>query len=136
MTHTNDEHTLRDAFRPIRALIACYIGLGLIGLAVTIALRDHPDLVNTTVWVRTVVVVVTSGLMYMFALRAARGDRRAHLRLRIATIAVPLAIVVLIALPDPFPVWMKAQQGLCALAVAGAAVLANRPSLRALVAAG
>ena len=121
---------MTQSFKPIKVLIACYVGLGVLGFATAVLLRDQPHLVNTAVWVRSTIVLVTSAATYLFAERASRGDRLSFLRLRVASIAVPLAIVVLIALPDPFPVWMKAQQGLCALVVAGVAILANRPSIR------
>lgn len=121
----------RDAFQPIKTLIACYVGLALVGFGVTIVLRDQPHLVNTAVWVRGSIVVATSVVMYLVAVLAAQGSRSAFLRRRVISVVVPMAIVVLIALPDPFPIWMKVQQGLCALAVAGVAVLANRRSVRA-----
>jgi hypothetical protein len=125
MTQTNVAG-LRDAFQPIKVLLACYVGLGLVGLGATVLLRGDPHLVNTAVWVRCAIVAVTSSLLYLMAELASRGSRSAFIRLRIASIAVPLAIVVLVALPDPFPVWVKVQQTLCAVVVAGAAVLVIR----------
>jgi hypothetical protein len=125
MAQTNIS-TLRDAFQPIKVLVASYVALGLVGLGATVLLRDDPQLVNTAVWVRGTIVVATSALMYLLAELASRGSRVAFIRLRIASIAVPLAIVVLVALPDPFPVWMKVQQALCAIVVAGVAVLVIR----------
>jgi len=122
--------SLRETFQPIRVLVASYVGLGLLGFGATVLLRDHPQLVNTAVWVRGSIVLATSALMYRFAAVAARGKRSAFLRLRIASIVIPVAIAVIIALPDPFPVWMKVQQGLCALVVAGVAALVNRRFLR------
>ena len=125
MTQTNTSR-LGDAFQPIKVLVACYVGLGLLGLGATIVLRGDPQLVNAAVWVRCAVVVVTSALMYLLAEVASRGSRSAFIRLRIASIVVPLAIVVLVALPDPFPVWVKVQQALCAVVVASVAVLVIR----------
>ena len=125
MTQTSTS-SLRDAFQPIKVLVGCYVGLGLLGLGATILLRDDPYLVNAAVWVRCIIVMVTSSLMYLLAEAASRGSRAAFIRLRIASIAVPLAIVVLIALPDPFPFWVKVQQALCAVVVAGVAVLVIR----------
>ena len=122
--------SLHEAFHPIRVLVACYVGLGLLGFGSTVLLRDHPQLVNTAVWVRGSIVLATSALMYRFAAVAARGKRSAFLRLRVASIVIPVTIAVIIALPDPFPVWMKVQQGLCALIVAGVAALVNRRFLR------
>jgi hypothetical protein len=119
---------LQEAFKPIKLLLACYLGLALLGLATTFVLRDHAELVNTAVWVRGSIVLATSALMYRFGVMAARGSRVAFRRLAVASIIVPLAIVVLIALPDPFPLWMKVQQGMCAVVVATVAVLVNRLS--------
>jgi hypothetical protein len=123
--------SLRDAFQPVKALVASYIGLALLGFGATMLLRDQPQLVNTAVWVRGSIVLATSALLYLIAVAAARGSRSAYVRLRVISVVVPLAIVVIVALPDPFPVWMKVQQGLCALAVAGVAILANRRAVRA-----
>jgi hypothetical protein len=116
-------------FKSIKVLVAGYFGIGLLGLGATVLLRDHPELVNSAVWVRGSVVVATSALMYRFADMAARGSRPALWRLRVASIIVPLAILLLIVLPDPFPFWMKVQQAMCAIVVAGVAVLVNRPAL-------
>ena len=120
---------MTQPFKPIKVLIACYVGLGVLGFAAAVLLRDQPQLVNTAVWVRSTVVLVTSALTYVFAERASRGDRMSLLRLRAVTIVVPLVIVGLIVLPDPFPAWMKVQQGLCGLVLACAAVLVLRPSV-------
>jgi cobalamin synthase len=128
--HLPESSSLRDAFQPVKMLVACYFGLGLLGLGATLLLRDHPQLVNTAVWVRGSVVLATSALTYLFAERASRGSKAAFNRVRIVSIIVPLAIVVLILLPDPFPVWMKVQQGLCAVVVAALAVLVNRRPVR------
>ena len=121
---------VREAFQPIKVLVACYVGLGLLGLGATVLLRDHPQLVNTEVWVRGSIVLATSVLMYRFAAMAASGSRSAFRRLRIVSIIIPVAIVVIIVLPDGFPVWMKIQQGLCALVVGAVAALLNRRSIR------
>ena len=122
--------TQTTLFRPVKALVACYVGLGVLGFGAAVLLRDHPQLVNTAVWVRSSIVLATGTLTYVFAERASRGDRSAFRRLRAVSILVPLAIVVIIALPDPFPVWMKVQQGLCGIAMAVVAVLVNRSSVR------
>jgi hypothetical protein len=122
--------TQTNLFRPVKALVACYVGLGVLGFGAAVLLRDHPQLVNTAVWVRSSIVLATGAVMYVFAERAARGDRSAFRRLRVVSIVVPLAIVAIIALPDPFPVWMKVQQGLCGIDVAVVAVVVNRGSVR------
>lgn len=122
---------LQAAFRPVKVLLACYLGLAVAGFGAAVMFHGNRQLVNEAVWVRSSVVLITSAAMFLMALMAARGHRPSLLRLRIVSIIVPLVIVVIIVLPDPFPVWMKVQQGLCALVVAGAAVLVNGRDVRA-----
>jgi hypothetical protein len=91
--------------------------------------------VNSAVWTRATIVVVTAVLMLLFAARAAEGSRGAYRRLRIISIITVVVIAVIIAAPGTFPVWLKVEQGICGLIMAGVAVVANRPGLRALFAA-
>jgi hypothetical protein len=74
-------------------------------------------------------------LLLLFAARAAAGSRGAYRRLRIISVVTVVAIAVIVAVPGPFPGWLKIEQGVCGLIMAGVAVLANRPGLRALFAA-
>ena len=79
-------------------------------------------------------VLVTAALMLLFATRASQGSRRAYRRLRIISIVTVVAIAAIIASPGPFPAWLKVEQGVCGLIMAGIAVLANGSHLRALFA--
>lgn len=63
-------------------------------------LRNHGDEVNRTVWVRRVIVAASAVLTVRFAAGAARGERRSYLRLQIITTVMPVAVLVLIALPE------------------------------------
>ena len=80
------------------------------------------------------IVVAAAGLMLLFAARAMQGSRGAYRRLRIISIVTVVAIAAIIASPGPFPAWLKVEQGLCGLIMAGVAVLANGSRLRALFA--
>ena len=53
-----------------------------------------------------------------------------YLRLRIISIVMPAAMVVIIALPGTFPLWMKIEQGVCGLLLIGVAFLVNGKHLR------
>jgi hypothetical protein len=41
-----------------------------------------------------------------------------------------VAIVVIVALPGTFPVWMKVEQSACGVLLIGVVALVNRPSVR------
>lgn len=116
----------------VKALVAGYFAIGLAGLLVGLLLRDQPHLVNSSVWIRDGFLLLSAGLMYLFVVRAQQGSRRALLRVRVLSLLIPIIIVVLVVLPDGFPVWMKVQQVLAGLSVAGVAVLVNWPPARLL----
>ncbi|MFF3005210.1 hypothetical protein ACFVTF_20635 [Kitasatospora sp. NPDC057940] len=135
MTSTDVNHpdTVR-AFRTIRRLVSAYLGLSVVTLAAAYALRDHPDLVNQAVWIRGTLVVASAVATYLFTTRAARGSHAAYRRLRIISAVMIAAIVVIICVPGTFPFWMKAEQALCGLVLAGVAAVINGRHLRTLFA--
>ncbi|MEU9044891.1 MULTISPECIES: hypothetical protein [unclassified Kitasatospora] len=124
----------RRAFRTVRRFVLAYLGLSVLTLAVAFALRDHPSLVTSAVWVRGTIVVAGAAVTLLLTARAARGSRGAFRRLRIISAAMLAAIATIIVLPGLFPVWMKVEQGLCGLALLGVAVLVNGRHLRTLFA--
>jgi hypothetical protein len=68
--------------------------------------------------------------MTVFATRAARGSRRAYLRLRIVTVVAVVAIVAILASPGTFPMWLKVEQGGCGVLLVAAVALLNGRTLR------
>jgi hypothetical protein len=94
--------------------------LSLATIAVAVALRHHPTLVNPAVWIRGSIVVASAVLTNVLA---ARGDVR---RLRIISIVMMVAIVVIIAVPGTFPLWMKLEQAVCGLLLLGVALTLPR----------
>ena len=74
-------------------------------------------------------------LTYIFTVRASTGASRPYLRLRIISIVMPAVMVVIIALPGTFPLWMKIEQGVCGLLLIGVAVRVNGKHLRSSFAA-
>jgi len=60
----------------------------------------------------------------------ARGSSRGHLRLRLVSAIMLVAIAVIIALPGTFPLWMKSEQGVCGLLLLGVVVVVNGKHLR------
>ena len=109
-------------------LVTGYAVVSLLTLVAVIALRHDATMVTTAVWIRTTIVAAASMLTLLFAVRAAHGDRRMLLRLRIVTAIMLVAIVVIIALPGTFPLWLKLEQGVCGLLLLAVVVQINRRS--------
>lgn len=117
--------------RTVVSLISGYAAVSLLTLVAVIVFRHDATMVTTAVWIRSTIVAASSLLTLFFAVRAARGDRRMLLRLRIVTAAMLLAIVVIIALPGTFPLWLKLEQGICGLLLLPVVVRINRrPAIR------
>jgi Flp pilus assembly protein TadB len=76
--------------------------------------------------VRGVIVAATSFLSFRFATRAARGDARALLRLRIVVAIVTVAVVAVLMFV-PLPSWMVVEQVACGVLLAAVAVVILRP---------
>jgi hypothetical protein len=123
------------AFRAIKALIVCYVGVSVLALAAIVARRNDSADVNSAVWTRGIIVVITGLLLLSLAVRAARGSRAAYRRLRIISLITVLAIAAIVTMPGGFPLWMKVEQSLCGLLMIGVAGLANGSRLRALLVA-
>jgi hypothetical protein len=123
-----------SAFRSVRLLVSGYLGLSVLTLVAIFLLRDDATIVNDAVWVRATIVVASALLTFAFAARAARGSHNAYRRLRIVSGIMLVAIVVIIALPGSFPVWLKIEQGVCGLMLLGVAVIVNGKHLRSLFA--
>ncbi len=121
-------------FRPIRRLVGGYVAMSVLTLAAIAILRNHTGLVNSAVWTRAVIVVLSSLLMLRFTRRAAAGAGRAFLRLRLVSAVMVVAIAVIVALPGTFPAWMKIEQSACGVLLAWVVTLVNRRSTRAMFA--
>jgi hypothetical protein len=120
-----------NAFRTLRRLLGVYLALGVATLAVAGLLRHHPAVVGSAVWTRSTIVVATGALLFAFVARAERGSRPAYRRLRIISAATVVAIVVIVAVPGMFPVWLRVEQSAAGLVMLGVAAIANGPRLRA-----
>ena len=133
-----EEHLNRPAtwtaFRSVKPLVGGYLTISVLTLVAIVVLRHHAAVVNSAVWIRGVIVVASALLMSAFAIRAARGSRRAYLRLRIVSATMVAAIVVIIALPGTFPLWMKVEQGVCGFLLLGVIGIVNGRHLRSLFA--
>jgi hypothetical protein len=118
------------ALRSVQLLVGGYLAISVLTLGAIIALRNDAAAVNAAVWTRGTIVVASSLLTFAFARRAARGSRKGFLRLRLVSAIMLVAIVVIIALPGTFPLWMKCEQAICGLLLLGVALLVNGKHLR------
>lgn len=119
-----------SALRSVQLLVIGYVAISVLTLVAIIALRNHATVVNDAVWTRGTIVVASSALTLLFARSAARGSRRGYLRLRIVSAVMLVAIVVIIALPGTFPLWMKGEQAVCGLLLLAVTLLVNGKHLR------
>lgn len=131
---TLEQPQSRSAFRVVRGLVGGYLGLSVLTLVAIFLMRDNKTMVTDAVWVRATIVVASALLTLSFAVRAARGSRRAFLRLRIVSGVMLVAIVVIVVLPGAFPVWLRIEQGVCGLVLAGVVLVVNGRHLRTLFA--
>lgn len=122
-------------FHKIKLLAGGYLGVSLAALAAIVLMRNHTAEVTSSVWVQGIVIAASAVGAFVAANRAAHGSRGAYLRLRILSVVVVAAVVVKIALPGVFPLWVKAELGVLGLLMAGVAVLVNSSQLRSLFAA-
>ncbi|WP_327660583.1 MULTISPECIES: hypothetical protein [unclassified Streptomyces] len=120
-----------QALRPVKRLVAAYLALSVATLVAVVLLRDDSSIVDDAVWTRTVLVVTSAAFTYAFAAHAARGSRRAYLRLRLVTAVMLVAVVVIVALPGLFPVWLRVEQSVCGLLLLGVVIIANGRGVRA-----
>jgi hypothetical protein len=121
-----------QAFRAIRRLLLAYLAVSVAAVVAIVLMRNDSTEVDSTVWTRGIIVAVTAALLLLFAARAAQGSRSAYRRLRIISIITVAVIVAIVAAPGALPAWMKIEQGVCGLIMAGVAVLVSQPRLRAL----
>jgi hypothetical protein len=122
--------TAPEAMRTVKLLVGTYLSISALTLVAIVLMRHRANLVNPAVWTRGTIVVATALLMFSFAVRAARGSRRAFLRLRIVSAIMVAAIAAIVSLPGTFPVWMKIEQGVCGAILLGVVSLVNGRRLR------
>ncbi|GAA2833654.1 hypothetical protein [Kribbella solani] len=124
--HPRSAATLRS----VRLLVTGYLAISVLTLIAIVVMRNDATAVNPAVWTRGTIVVAAATVTFLLARSAARGSRGAYRRLRIVSAAMLVAVVVIIALPGTFPLWMKSEQAVCGLLLLGVAVLVNGKHLR------
>lgn len=120
----------RSILRAVTALVGGYLGLSALTLCAIILFRDNPSIVTIAVWIRGSLVAASAVVLFLAALRASGGSARAFLRVRLISAIVLIAIVVIIALPGTFPLWLKIEQAICGILLVGVVILVNGRHLR------
>jgi hypothetical protein len=132
LASTKSDHVRnRGTLRAVTTLVGTYLGISVLTLIAIILLRANPAIVNTAVWIRGSLVVASAALMFVFAVRAASGAPRAFLRVRLISAIMLVAIVVIIALPGTFPLWLKLEQAVCGALLLVVVLLVNGRRMRA-----
>jgi len=122
------------AFRAVKLLIGSYLGISVLTMVAAILLRGNAAIAPIAVLVRGSIVVGHALINLLFAARMARGSRVGYILLRISSIVMVVAIVVIIAIPGDFPVWFKIEQGCCGLLLLGVVIVAFTKQVRSVFA--
>ena len=125
----------QKALGTVRHLVVGYLTISALTVVAIAVMRNNAAQVNSAVWFHGIIVAASALLTYIFTVRASTGASRPYLRLRIISIVMPAVMVVIIALPGTFPLWMKIEQGVCGLLLIGVAVRVNGKHLRSSFAA-
>lgn len=122
------------AFRAVKLLLGSYLGISALTLVAAILLRGNAAIAPIAVLVRGTIVVGHALLTLFFAVRMSRGAHVGYILLRISSIVMVVAIVVIIAIPGDFPLWFKIEQGCCGLLLLGAALVTFTKPVRSVFA--
>jgi len=115
----------------VRLVIGAYLGISILTLVAVVLLRNNSTLVTTAVWIRSSIVVASAVLTTIFTAQMAHGSRAGYRRVRLVSAITLVAIVVIIALPGTFPLWLKVEQGFCGVLLLSVVSLVNGKRLRA-----
>ncbi|HEY1530864.1 MAG TPA: hypothetical protein VGF80_08615 [Galbitalea sp.] len=120
----------RSALHGVTILVAVYLALSALTLAAIVVFRGDPAIVNVAAWIRGSFALANAALLFVFARRASDGAPRALLRVRLISAIVLVAVVVIVALPATFPLWMRIEQGACGLVLLAVVLLVNGRRVR------
>ncbi|MFE7118558.1 hypothetical protein ACFU99_24390 [Streptomyces sp. NPDC057654] len=126
---------IQQTFGTARKFVAGYGALGVVVLVVDAVLAAAGKEPTAFMWGRTGGVLASAAVAYWLTGLAARGSRSAFLRVRIISVAVPVAIVAIDLIPGALPAWFIALQIAGAAVLAPTAFLLNGPAPRAAFAA-
>jgi hypothetical protein len=121
---------IRSRFRTIRVLLFAYLLATVATIGVLVVRHEDRGFATDEAWGHAIVVLVFAVLLVPAAARAARGSRGAYRRLLVVSIVIPVVSVVLVALPDLLPPWMRVEQAAYGVLLLVVAVLAASSPVR------
>ena len=122
------------AFGAVKLLVGSYLGISVLTLVAAILLRGNAAIAPIAVLVRGTIVVGNALINVLFAVRMARGSRAGFILLRLSSTIMVVAIAVIIAIPDDFPLWFKIEQGVCGLLLLGVVIVTFSKRVRSVFA--
>jgi len=125
-----------DHLNTVVKLLTAFLVISLSTVVAVVQMRHNPELVTTAVWIRTPLVAASAAVLLLFARRAAGGHAGSFRRLRIISIAVLVAIIVVVAWPGAFPTWVRIEQAVCGLFMLSVVVRTNLRTVRSAMEAG
>jgi hypothetical protein len=126
---TNNNST-PDIFATVKKLVIIYGVASALVLATVAAVAIGHGSVSVFMWVRAAILLLAAPLLYSWALRAAEGQPQGLERLRKISLVLPIAIVVIDAIPGICPGWYAWMQAVAALALVAVTVLTRTGTLR------
>jgi|GEM_PF-4296818 len=125
-TGQRDEVARREAFGLAGKCVWIFLVCNVTVLVSVVVLTFLGQGASTFMWARSAILAVASPFLLWLARRAAAGSRAAVGRLRVVSTVLPVAVVVVDFLPGVAPAWYGVIQGIGALALIPAAVIAWR----------
>lgn len=126
------EDARRKAFRPIVVLGSTFAAVSAAMIVFLSGVSAAGSGVDSAVWVRCSLVLGSAIIVLSFAVTAARGSRRAWVRLRIVGPVIVAAVVVIVSIPGFLPDWVRLEQAACGILLLPVAILVNLPRTGAL----
>jgi hypothetical protein len=117
---------LHAQLRPVIGAQWINLGLCVSLLSVTFALRHS---VSPAVWIRSTIILVVSLFMLWCGKQMRSGRRWAYVRAKWIAVLGTIGFVGVAALPGPFPVWMRIEQGAQAVVFLALTWMLTRPAL-------
>jgi len=121
-----DEARVRWIFDTVKKCVVVYGVIGAIIVETLGVVSWSGGDVSTFMWVRAAILLAITPVFSWLTVRASRGMRKSFERLRLVSIILPVAIVVVDLIPGLCPAWYAGMQAVSALALAAVAVLLRR----------
>jgi peptidoglycan/LPS O-acetylase OafA/YrhL len=120
----------RALLRRVRLCTGAYLAVSLAAVAVLVLHRYDHVAGDASAWTHAIIVAATALGSFSASIVAGRGGRGAFIRLRVMSVVLVVAVLVIAVLPGGFPLWMKVAEAVGAALMAVVAVTVNGSTLR------